>query len=103
MEQKSKNCLESSTRNRIKNPGNQPGVAAVAASILTKTDKATAKSTSDKIITWLSEHPLISRNMLCEMVGYNASDLLKCFNGHRTIPHKYHHGFETHLRNYGYK
>lgn len=67
-----------------------------------KEDKDLNRHRSDAIVQWLSEHPLISRNALCNLAGYTASDLLKCFNGARVIPKKYLSAFEKELSRYGY-
>lgn len=61
------------------------------------------KHRSDNIVQWLSEHPLISRNALCTMVGYDTSNLQKAFDGARAIPAKHLDAFETELKKYGYE
>jgi hypothetical protein len=65
--------------------------------------KKTNIERSQAIIQWLSDHPLISRNALCTLVGYDTSNLLKAFNGERYIPSKYLDAFESELEKYGFK
>ncbi len=60
------------------------------------------KERGERIIEWLSTHPLISRNALCAMVGYDTSNLDKAFSGARAIPAKYLDAFEEVLGRYGY-
>lgn len=61
------------------------------------------KHRSESIVTWLEAHPLISRNALCAMVGYDTSNLQKAFTGARAIPATRLDAFETELQKYGYK
>lgn len=61
------------------------------------------KQRSDAIVKWLSDHPLISRNALCKDVGYDTANLLKAFDGVRSIPKKYLPGFEKELKKYGFE
>lgn len=63
----------------------------------------TSKERSDAIIEWLSDHPLISRNALCNLVGYDVSNLNKAIEGKRSIPEKYLPLFEAELRTYGFR
>lgn len=57
---------------------------------------------SDDIVQWLSDHPLISRNALCTIVGYDVNNLRKAFDGMRPIPAKYLDAFEKELSKYGF-
>lgn len=57
---------------------------------------------SDNIIEWLADHPLISRNALCKIVGYDVSSLLKCEKKERVIPEKHLAAFERELSRYGF-
>lgn len=61
------------------------------------------KNRSELIVQWLLDHPLISRNALSNMVGYDPDNFLKAFNGARAIPAKYLDQFEAELERYGYK
>lgn len=60
------------------------------------------KQRSDFITTWLGSHPLISRNMLCQMTGYDVTSLHKAITGDRSIPAKHIDAIENVLKNYGY-
>lgn len=60
------------------------------------------KKKSDAIVAWLSDHPLISRNMLCQQVGYDASNLQKAIDGKRHIPRRLLEAFEKELTRYGF-
>lgn len=62
----------------------------------------TNKERSEAVVRWLSDHPLISRNALCTMVGYDVSNLGKAFDGARAIPAKHIEAFEKELSKYGY-
>lgn len=64
--------------------------------------KTESKSTSTEIVRWLDEHPLISRNALCEQVGYDVTSLHKAIHGDRNIPEKYHEAFRRALKPYGF-
>ncbi len=57
---------------------------------------------SVQLTRWLDEHPLISRNALCEQVGYDVSNLHKAIHGDQDIPHKYHQAFIEALKPYGF-
>jgi hypothetical protein len=61
------------------------------------------KYRSKMIAEWLLAHPLISRNALCALVGYDTSNLQKAFDGSRAIPAKHLDAFEKELEWYGYK
>lgn len=57
---------------------------------------------SDQIVKWLKEHPHYSRNALCELVGYDASNLDKAIKGIRSIPVKYQKAIVDDLKKYGF-
>lgn len=61
------------------------------------------KERSEAIVKWLESHPLLSRNALCGIVGYDTSNLQKAFSGARAIPATYLDAFERELEKYGYK
>ena len=61
---------------------------------------------SNAIIQFLREHPLISRNALCAMTGYDVSNLSKIIAGNGpyvSIPAKYLDEFERILSDYGFE
>lgn len=67
-------------------------------------DKDEVKARGERIVQWISDHPLISRHMLCQVVGCNNSVLHHAIKGynHRYLAGKYHDAFEKELSKYGY-
>lgn len=70
--------------------------------IIESNPKFKNKYRGECLVQWLSDHPLISRNALCTMVGYDTNNLRKAFDGSRPIPAKYLDAFEAELKKYGY-
>lgn len=60
-------------------------------------------SRSDKILSWLLDHPLVSRSALCDKIGYDRGSLEQALKGGRSIPAKYLAPLEKELEKYGYK
>lgn len=61
------------------------------------------KHRSDRILEFLSTHPLISRNAFCTMAGYDVSNLHHAMEGERSIPAKHLDAMEEILAEYGFK
>jgi hypothetical protein len=64
--------------------------------------KQPAKDRGEAIVAWLKDHPLISCNALCALVGYDTSNFMKAFDGDRAIPAKHLDAFEKELKRYGF-
>ena len=68
------------------------------------------KNRSDRVISWLGDHPLISRNALAGQAGMRYQHLFESITGYdqggggkRYIPEKYLEKMENILAEYGYK